>query len=144
MRIRSTFLVFCAVAACAFSASSFAQANRDVAIAALRTAANSGNVDAQVALAGMLDADPKIRDDEALGWYEQAARRGSRVAQQRYLEMQSRPSAPLAVPRGAFVIRLPKAALGEDGPLPDIPPGYHCHPLGNQQMWCHGGTDRTP
>lgn len=144
MRVRSTFLVFSVIAACAFSASSFAQVDRDGAIAALRTAANSGNVDAQVALAGLLDSDPRFRDDEALEWYEKAARRGSRVAQQRYVEMQSRPSAPLAVPRGAFIIRLPKASLGEDGPLPDIPPGYHCHALGGERMWCHGGTDRTP
>ena len=58
--------------------------------------------------------------------------------------MRSRPDASPGIPRGAFVIRLPKSALGDDGPPPDVPPGYHCHPLGNRQMWCHGGTDGTP
>ena len=144
MRVRSTFALLGVIAACTFSAGSFAQADRDAAIAALREAANSGSVEAQVALAGLLDTDPEVRQDEALGWYQKAARGGSRVAQRRYLEMQSRPAPRLGVPRGAFIIHLQKGALGEDGPAPDIPAGYHCHPLGNQQMWCHGGTDRTP
>ena len=46
-------------------------------------------------------------------------------------------------PKPELIARL-KASLGEDGPLPDIPPGYHCHALGGQRMWCHGGTDGTP
>jgi TPR repeat protein len=144
MTIRRSVLALCLGAACAFSGDAFAQVSRDSAVVALRAAANAGNVDAQLTLGGLLDRDPKVRDDEALGWYEKAARGGSRVAQQRYLEMRSRPAPTLAAPRGAFFIRLPKGALGEDGPPPDIPPGYHCHPLGNQQMWCHGGTDGRP
>ena len=143
MQVRSTVVVLGFAASCAFSGNVFAQASRETALATLRAAADAGSVDAEVSLAALLDRDPKVRDEEALAWYEKAARGGSRVAQQRYLEMRSRPGAPLSAPRGAFVIRLPKRSLGEDGPPPDIPAGYHCHPLGNQQMWCHGGIDLT-
>ena len=122
-------------------AEAFGQSGRDSALTSLRAAAAAGNVDAELSLAGLLDQDSRTRNDEALGWYEKAARSGSRVAQRRYLEMRSRPAAPAAVPLRAFTIRLPKSSLGEDGPPPDIPPGYHCHPLGNQTMWCHGGSD---
>ena len=144
MSIRTALLACCIGGACLVGNPAFAQASRDSALAALRAAAEAGNVDAQLALGGLLDRDAKVRDEEALGWYEKAARAGSRVAQQRYLEIRSRPGAEPSVPLRAFFIRLPKGSLGEEGPPPDIPPGYHCHPLGNRQMWCHGGTDRTP
>ena len=142
MRVRTLLAIF--GVACAFGGDVFAQASREAALTALRAAAGDGNVDAQLALGGLLDRDAQVRDDEALSWYERAARRGNRVAQQRVLEMRSRPDASPGIPRGAFVIRLPRTALGDDGPPPDIPPGYHCHPLGNQRMWCHGGSDGTP
>ena len=142
MRVRTLLVIFSV--ACASGGGAFAQASREAALTALRAAAGEGNVDAQLALGGLLDRDAKVRDDEAQAWYERAARGGSRLAQRRYIEMRARPDASPGMPRGAFVIRLPRTALGDDGPPPDIPPGYHCHPLGNQRMWCHGGTDGTP
>ncbi|MDP9123186.1 MAG: hypothetical protein M3N82_01050 [Pseudomonadota bacterium] len=137
-------LIACVAGACIYSEDASGQAGRDSALTALRAAATAGNVDAELALAGLLDQDSKTRNDEALGWYEKAARSGSRVAQRRYLEMLSRPAAQATVPLRAFTIRLPKSSLGEDDPPPDIPPGYHCHPLGNQTMWCHGASDGRP
>ena len=144
MPIRLAVLLACAAGACMGSTEALGQTGRDSALTSLRAAATAGNVDAELTLAGLLDQDSKTRNDEALGWYEKAARSGSRVAQRRYLEMLSRPAAQAAVPLRAFTIRLPKSSLGEDGPPPDIPPGYHCHPLGNQTMWCHGGSDGRP
>ena len=144
MSNRFAMLIACVAGACTYSGDACGQAGRDSALTALRAAATAGNVDAELALAGLLDHDSKTRNDEALSWYEKAARSGSRVAQRRYLEMLSRPAAQAAVPLRAFTIRLPKSSLGEEGPPPDIPPGYHCHPLGNQTMWCHGGNDGRP
>ena len=123
-----------------------AQATRDQALAALRAAANAGDVHAQVTLGSLLDRGEAERNDEALQWYEKAARSGDRIAQRRYMDMLDKPSRRPASPSAGFMVRLPRGM--DQGDIPeapaDLPPGYHCHFLGHGQMWCHGGTDASP
>jgi TPR repeat protein len=127
------------------SPSADAQGDRETALAALRSAAIAGGVEAQLALGSLLDQGQAERDDEALRWYEAAARAGSKVAQQRYLAMMAKPPRKASAASAGFMVRLPRNGMqGDiDGPPPDLPPGYHCHALGRGQMWCHGGTDPT-
>jgi TPR repeat protein len=114
-------------------------------LAALRSAANAGDAHAQLALGDLLDQGGAERDDEALQWYEKAARSGDRVAQRRYLDMLARPPRKAAAASRGFMIRLPRNADQDDPmePPADLPPGYHCHFLGHGQMWCHGGSDAS-
>jgi TPR repeat protein len=134
-----------AIVALTLPAAASCQGSREQALAALRSAADAGDVRAQVALGGLLDRGGAERDDEALQWYEKAARAGDRVAQRRYLDMLARPPRKDAAPSGGFMIRLPRNADAGDAlePPADLPPGYHCHFLGHGQMWCHGGPDAS-
>lgn len=123
-----------------------AKQSREQAITALTPAASDGDVEAQLALAKLLEAGGRAHRDEALRWYEKAARAGNAEAQRRYMSLLARPaSAPAsAPPLRAFIMRSQKNPMDGDDPPPDLPPGYHCHPLGRGQLWCHGGTDTSP
>jgi hypothetical protein len=127
------------------SSSAYAQGNRETALTALRSAATAGDVDAQLALGSLLDQGQAERDDEALRWYEAAARAGNKVAQRRYLAMMAKPPRKASAASGGFMVQLPRNGMQRDPdePPPDLPPGYHCHVLGYGRMWCHGGTDAT-
>ena len=119
---RSAALMACLAASCAASAAAFAQADSASAIAALRSAASAGNADAQVTLAGLLDTERTVRNDEALDLYEKAARSGNRLAQRRYLEMQSRPAPKAAVPLRAFTFTYRGRRSARTAPRPTSHP----------------------
>jgi TPR repeat protein len=122
-----------------------AQVSREQALSALRSAATAGDVDAQLALANLLDQGQAERDDEALRWYGQAARSGNRIARRRYMDMLAKPPGKTNVSAAGFMVHLPRDAMQGDlteAPA-DLPPGYHCHFLGHGQMWCHGGVDAS-
>jgi TPR repeat protein len=140
---RAVALCLAAVVTLAEPEIALSQGNRDQALTALRSAANAGDAHAQLALGSLLDRGGTERDDEALQWYEKAARSGDRVAQRRYLDMLARPARKASATPRSFMIRLPRnSEQGDSMEQPaDLPPGYHCHFLGHGQMWCHGGSD---
>jgi hypothetical protein len=145
VRTLASWLVSSLVLAVAMPAS--AQDGRDQALTALRAAANAGDVHAQLTLGSLLDRGKTERDDEALLWYERAARSGNRVAQRRYMDMLAKPPRKTALPSAGFMVHLPRGAMQGDLTTEtpaDLPPGYHCHFLGRGQMWCHGGSDSSP